>query len=59
MIGLFFVLTTLLADAIAEPARVAAATGGSRVGLYVAGLAGVAAIATAGVILVRRGRGKG
>jgi hypothetical protein len=58
MIRLFLGLTTLLADAVAGPVRVAAATSENRVGLYVAGLVGAAAIAAAGVILVRRGRGK-
>jgi LPXTG-motif cell wall-anchored protein len=46
-----------LADAVAEPVRVAAATGESRVGIYVAGLTGAAAVAVAGVILVRRRKG--
>jgi hypothetical protein len=59
MMELCFGLTTMLADAIAEPARVAAATSENRVGLYVAGLAGAAAIAAVGVILIRRGREKG
>jgi hypothetical protein len=56
--GFFFLLTALLADAIAEPVRVAAAKSESYLGLYVAGLAGAAAIAAVGLILVRRGRGK-
>jgi hypothetical protein len=58
-VGFFLGLITMLADAVAEPARVAAATSESRVGLYVAGLAGAAAIAATGVILIRRGRRKG
>ncbi|MFL6335849.1 MAG: hypothetical protein ACJ754_21275 [Pyrinomonadaceae bacterium] len=59
MMSLFLGLTALLADAVAEPVRVAAATSESHAGLYVAGLAGAAAIAAVGVILIRRGRGKG
>lgn len=59
MLRFFFGLTTVLADAVAEPARVAAATSESRTGLYVAGLAGAAAMAAVGLILLRRGRGKG
>lgn len=58
MMRLFLGLTTMLADAVAEPVRVAAATSENRMGLYVAGLAGAAAIAIVGVILVRRGRRK-
>jgi nitrate reductase gamma subunit len=57
--SIFFGFVTALADAVAEPARVAAATSESRAGLYVAGLAGAAAIAAVGLILLRRGRGKG
>lgn len=57
MMRFFFAFMTVLADAVAEPVRVAAATSENRVGLYVAGLAGAAAIAIVGVILVRRGRG--
>jgi hypothetical protein len=55
----FFGFMTTLADAVAEPVRVAAATSESRVGLYVAGLAGAAAMAAVGLIRRRRGRGKG
>lgn len=58
MTRLFFGLTTALADAIAEPVRVAATTHESRVGVYVAGLALAAAVAVSGLVLVRRGRGK-
>lgn len=57
--SIFLGFVTALADVAAEPVRIAAATRESRVGLYVAGLAGAAAIAIAGVILLRRGRGKG
>jgi hypothetical protein len=57
--SLFLGFLTALADAVAEPVRVAAATRESHVGLYVAGLAGAATIAAAGVILVRRGRRQG
>jgi len=49
---------TALADAVPEPVRVAAATSESRVGLYVAGLAGALAAVVTGVLLVRRRRGK-
>jgi hypothetical protein len=56
MIKLFFGLMTVLADAVAEPVRVAAANGENRAGLYIAALAGAVAIAAAGVILVRRRR---
>jgi hypothetical protein len=56
---LFFGFMTALADAVVEPVRVAASTSENRVGLYVAGLALAAALAVAGVILVRRGRVKG
>lgn len=45
MIKLFFGLMTVLADAVAEPVRVAVATSENRAGLYVAGPAGAAAIA--------------
>ena len=58
MTRLIFGFMTVLADAIAEPARVAAATHESRAGLYVAGLALAAAVAISGLVLVRRGRGK-
>jgi len=57
--SIFLGFVTALADAVAEPVRVAAATSESRVGLYVAGLAGAAAIAAVGLILLRRGREKG
>ena len=58
MMRLFFGFITVLADAIAEPARVAASTRESHAGLYVAGLALAAAVAVSGLVLVRRGRGK-
>jgi hypothetical protein len=58
MTRLFFGQIILLADAIAEPVRVAATTRESRVGVYVAGLALAAAVAVSGLVLARRGRGK-
>jgi hypothetical protein len=56
VIRLFFGLITVLADAVPEPARVAAARS-SNAGLYVAALAFVAAVAVSGVVLIRRRKG--
>lgn len=50
-------LVAVLADAVAEPVRVAAARSESHAALYVGGLALAAAVAVTGVILVRRRKG--
>jgi hypothetical protein len=55
--NLFLGLHTALADAVAEPVRIAATRTESRVGLYVAGLALAAAVAISGVLFVRRRKG--
>lgn len=53
MSGLTLGLITVLADLAPEPVT----SGGGRLGMVIAGLAGAAAVALAGMILVRR-RGK-
>ena len=53
MIGLCFGLITVLADAVPEPVRVAASRVENHTGLYLAGVAGAAAIVISGVLLIR------
>ncbi len=56
MTGLFFVLTAVLADAVMEPVRVAAAKAENHNGAYVAIAVAFAAAAAAFVVRARRGR---